>query len=132
MYKRQDRATAERFRGHYLALLDSALTTPDAPVGNLTHTTARERELLAAWGHRPAETRARTVVETFRARAQQTPDAVALHFTDGTLTYAELEQRATGLAERLARHGVTPESVVGLAMEPSAALITAMVAVLTT
>ncbi|MFG2811331.1 amino acid adenylation domain-containing protein [Streptomyces massasporeus] len=127
-----DRATAERFRGHYLALLDSALTTPDAPVGDLTHTTARERELLTAWGHRPAESRARTAVETFRARAQQTPDAVALHFADGTLTYAELEQRATRLAGRLARHGVTPESVVGLAMEPSAALITAMVAVLTT
>ena len=85
-----DRATAERLRGHYLALLDSALTTPDGPVGDLTHTTAQERELLAVWGRRPAESRARTVVETFRARAQETPDAVALHFADGTLTYEEV------------------------------------------
>ncbi|MFF8021487.1 amino acid adenylation domain-containing protein [Streptomyces sp. NPDC007896] len=127
-----DRATAERFRGHYLALLDSALTTPGVPVRDLTHTTPEERELLTAWGRRPAETSARTVVETFRAQAEKTPDAVALHFADGTLDYGALQERATLLAERLAGHGVTPESVVGLAMESSAALVTTMIAVLAT
>ncbi|MEU4086737.1 amino acid adenylation domain-containing protein [Streptomyces aureus] len=127
-----DRATAERIRGHYLALIDSALSTPGAPVRDLTHTTPEERELLAAWGRRPAETGARTVVETFRAQAEKTPDAVALHFADGTLDYGALQERATLLAERLAGQGVTPESVVGLAMESSAALVTAMIAVLAT
>ncbi|MER6071757.1 amino acid adenylation domain-containing protein [Streptomyces sp. NPDC001817] len=127
-----DRATAERFREHYVALLDSALTTPAVPVRDLVHTTPEERELLTAWGRRPAETSARTVVETFRAQAERTPDAVALRFADGTLAYGALHERATRLAERLAGHGVTPESVVGLAMEPSAALVTAVLAVLIT
>ncbi|WP_329022615.1 non-ribosomal peptide synthetase [Streptomyces sp. NBC_01423] len=127
-----ERATVERFRLHYLALLDSALATAGAPVRDLTHTTSEERELLASWGRRPAETSARTVVETFRAQAGRTPDAVALRFADGTLDYGTLQERATLLAERLTGEGVTPESVVALAMEPSAALVTAMIAVLTT
>ncbi|MFJ8923571.1 amino acid adenylation domain-containing protein [Streptomyces sp. NPDC102415] len=126
------RATVERFRGHYLALLDSALATAGVPARDLTHTTPEELDLLAAWGTRPAETSARTVVETFRAQAEKTPDAVALHFADGTLGYGPLQERATLLAERLAEEGVTPESVVGLAMEPSAALVTSMIAVLAT
>lgn len=127
-----DPATVERLRGHYLALLDSALDAPAAPVRALVHTTAEERERLAALGHRPAETTARTVVETFRACAERTPDAVAVRFADATLDYRTLHERAGHLARRLVGHGVTPESVVGLAMAPSAALVTAMLAVLAT
>ncbi|MFD4495549.1 AMP-binding protein, partial [Streptomyces sp. NPDC058486] len=127
-----DPATVERFRGHYLALLDSALTTPGAPLRDLTHTTPEERELVRGWSHRAADTRALNIVETFRAQAEKTPGAVAVRFPDGTLDYGTLQERAARLAERLAGHGVTPESVVGLAMEPSTTLITAMLAVLTT
>ncbi|WP_344979212.1 amino acid adenylation domain-containing protein [Streptosporangium fragile] len=125
-----DRGTAERMASHYVTLLESALAAPGARVSELVHTTPEERELLAAWGTAAGRARARSVVEAFRAQARRTPDAVALVFEDGTVTYAELRARAEHLAEALAGYGVAPEDVVGLAMERSASLVAAMLAVL--
>ncbi|MGW1954891.1 amino acid adenylation domain-containing protein [Streptomyces sp. NPDC001920] len=126
-----DRATAERMAQHCTTLLTAALTDPAAPVSHLVHTTPEERALLAAWGTEGGEARAADVVAAFRAQAEATPTAVALRFADGTLTYGELQDRSDRLARALVERGVTPESVVGLAMQQSASLVVAMLAVLT-
>ncbi|GHG93829.1 non-ribosomal peptide synthetase [Streptomyces lanatus] len=125
-----DRATVERMAEHFTTLLTSALTTPTAPVSRLVHTTPAERALLADWGTEGRTARVEHVMEAFHARAEATPEAPALSFDDGTLTYAELRDRAEQLARALVERGVEPESVVGLAMEQSASLVVAMLAVL--
>ncbi|WP_182905612.1 non-ribosomal peptide synthetase [Microbispora sp. H13382] len=126
-----DRATVERLMRHYVTLLEAALAAPDSPVSDLPHTTREERALLAAWGSRGATARAGDVLEAFHARAGSAPGAVALTFDDDTLTYAELRARAERLARALGERGVTADSVVGLAMDRSAALVVAMLAVVT-
>ena len=125
-----DRATVRRLAGHYLTLLDAALADPGARVSGLAHTTPEERALLASWGTGVHADRAASVVHEFHARADARPDAVALVFGDETLTYAELRARSDDLARVLMAHGVGPESVVALAMERSARLVVAMLAVL--
>ncbi|MGY1498478.1 amino acid adenylation domain-containing protein [Streptomyces sp. QTS52] len=125
-----DRAAAQRFADHFTALLESALDSPASPLYRLVHTTAEERALLAAWGTEPVRTAAVSVVEALRDRSRTAPDAVALVFWDGTLTYRELHARAERLAEALLERGVRAESAVALAMEPSASLVVAMLAVL--
>lgn len=72
---------------------------------------------------------ARTVdallLETWRAAA----DRVAVESEDGTLTYAELRARVTGLAAVLARHGVGPEQRVVVLLDRSVDLVVAQLAV---
>ncbi|MFF1304591.1 amino acid adenylation domain-containing protein [Streptomyces sp. NPDC058307] len=125
-----DRATVERFADHFTALLESALDSPASPLYRLVHTTAEERAQLAAWGSEPVRTAAVSVVEALRDRSRTAPDAVALVFRDGTLTYGELHARAERMATALLERGVRAESAVGLAMEASASLVVAMLAVL--
>ncbi|MGN9809236.1 amino acid adenylation domain-containing protein [Micromonospora sp. BQ11] len=125
-----DAATVRRLADHYVTLLGNAVAAPDAPVAALAHTTAEEAALLAAWGTGGGTAALSTVPAAFLDQADATPAAVALEYDGATVTYAELRERADALAAALAGHGVAGESVVGLAMERSASLVVAMLAVL--
>ncbi|MET9666784.1 amino acid adenylation domain-containing protein [Streptomyces sp. NPDC006475] len=126
-----ERGTADRMAAHFTALLASALADPGARVSLLAHTTSEERALLAGWGTEGGELRTQSVVEAFHEQADATPDAVALVFEAETLTYAELRDRSQRLTQMLTDRGVEPESVIALAMDRSASLYVAMLAVLT-
>ncbi|MFC4851901.1 amino acid adenylation domain-containing protein [Actinophytocola glycyrrhizae] len=63
------------------------------------------------------------------AQVSATPDAVAVVWDGGTLTFRELDVRANRLAHLFVAGGVRPERLVGVAMEPSADLLVAMLAV---
>jgi surfactin family lipopeptide synthetase A len=126
-----DRARVERMMSHYVALLGSALATPGARVAALEHTTPEERALLASWAADHSTGRPRSLLDGFRRQAEATPDAIAVVFDDETLSYGQLRRRSERLAGALVRRGVAPESVIGLAMDRSAALIVAMLAVVT-
>jgi amino acid adenylation domain-containing protein len=51
------------------------------------------------------------------------PDAIAVHAHDGTLTYAELSDRADGIAQELRFAGVAAGDLVGLCVNRSSALV---------
>ena len=64
------------------------------------------------------------------ARADRTPDAVAVIDGDRRLTYAELDARANRLAHRLVSLGVLPDAPVAVCLERSAELVVALLGVL--
>ncbi|WP_254705753.1 non-ribosomal peptide synthetase [Streptomyces vilmorinianum] len=66
----------------------------------------------------------------FEAQAARTPDAIALARGPERLTYAELNAAANRLAHQLRARGVGPGAHVGLCLERSPRLITALLAVL--
>ncbi|HEX2207619.1 MAG TPA: amino acid adenylation domain-containing protein, partial [Longimicrobium sp.] len=115
-----ERPTIERMVRHYATLLDSALASPDAPVSSLEMMPADERAAVRAMGaavaHHPAST---TLHAAFAAQAARTPDAPALTFGDRTMTYAELDARASALARRLRARGAGADVLVGLCVERS-------------
>ncbi|MFE9602466.1 amino acid adenylation domain-containing protein [Streptomyces hokutonensis] len=67
--------------------------------------------------------------QLYEAQAALTPDAVAVAWDDGTLTYRELDERANRFAAMLVGAGVRPERLVGVIMEPSPLLLVTMLGI---
>ncbi|WP_433479115.1 amino acid adenylation domain-containing protein [Spirillospora sp. CA-142024] len=74
----------------------------------------------------------RTVAALIEEQVARTPDKTALVFGDTVLTYADLDRRAEGLADRLAAAGAGPEQVVALTLPRSDEFAVALLAVLKT
>ena len=72
----------------------------------------------------------RTVAELFAEQAAVTPGALALSAGDESLTYAQLDRRATQLGMSLRSFGVGPDVPVGLCLERSLSFIVAALAIL--
>ncbi|HEX2190629.1 MAG TPA: amino acid adenylation domain-containing protein, partial [Longimicrobiaceae bacterium] len=125
-----ERDTIRRMLGHLERVLEEVARDADVRLSELRLAGEAERALLAA-GH---ATRSFPVAERldrrFEARALERPDSPALTFEATTLTYRELNERANRLAHRLRALGVGPEVRVGIALERSAELIVALLAVL--
>ncbi|OPF84591.1 non-ribosomal peptide synthetase [Streptomyces antioxidans] len=125
-----DHATATDLTARLRRLLEAVAATPELPVGRLDLLGADGRRLLESqWAGPSADEPAATLPELFEAQVDRTPDAPAL-FSDGTeLSYAQVDERANRLARLLAERGAGPERCVAVAMERSAELVIALLAV---
>jgi non-ribosomal peptide synthetase component F len=117
---------------HLARVLEQVAEDADAPVASLRLLDEAERaRLLDECGRKDVSPPPRECIHArFEARAERTPHAVAVTCADGALTYAELNARANRLAHRLRALGVGPETRVGVALERSAELVAALLAVL--
>ncbi|WP_157659715.1 non-ribosomal peptide synthetase, partial [Burkholderia ubonensis] len=104
----------------------------DKTVGDIESIPADERRMLAAFNETTAAGPSHpTVVGMFEAQVARTPDAPALVTDSSLMTYADLNARANGLAHQLVNHyGVGPESLVGIMLDRSEAMIVAILGVL--
>ncbi|WP_157640496.1 non-ribosomal peptide synthetase, partial [Burkholderia ubonensis] len=104
----------------------------DKTVGDIESIPAEQRRMLAAFNETAAAGPSHpTVVGMFEAQVARTPDAPALVTDSSLMTYADLNARANGLADQLVNHyGVGPESLVGIMLDRSEAMIVAILGVL--
>ncbi|HLM66009.1 MAG TPA: condensation domain-containing protein, partial [Longimicrobium sp.] len=127
-----DPSTVVRMGDHFVRLLAGALADPDRPISAIGAATDAERAELAAWNGaaaRPGLLALRPVHLGVAAQAARTPDAVALQWEGGALTFAELDARANRLANHLAALGVRPESRVALCLERSPEMVIGLLGV---
>ena len=127
-----DRSTIERWSRYFLSLVAAAAANPETPAARLPLLDKSERKrLLTDWNQTAADyPRDRCIHELFEAQAQQTPDLPALRFEDECLTYRQLNERANRLAHYLRGEGVRPDSLVGLCVDRSTAMMVAVLAIL--
>ena len=127
-----DAVTIERWVGHYIKLLEGMTAMPDAVVSDLPLLTSVERERMLVECNRTARAYPREsgIHELFEEQARRTPEAVAVEFEDGRMSYGELNACANRLAHYLRDAGVGPEVPVGLLMDRSAAAVVGMLGVL--
>jgi amino acid adenylation domain-containing protein len=130
-----DRETARRRMEEFVTLLGDAAERPDTPIAQLETMPPEERELVVAgWNATAAEVPENATLHGLvAAQAARTPDARAVVAEAGVapeLTFAELERRANALAVLLQHAGVTRDTPVAVAMERSAELVVALLAVL--
>jgi amino acid adenylation domain-containing protein len=134
-----DEPTVRRLADHFCNLL-AALAAPGAGAGGASGAERdlallpllgeAERQQLLEWNATAAAWRAdRCVHQLIEEQARRTPRAVAVAADDETLTFRALNARANRLARHLRELGVGPETVVAIALEPSAALVVGVLAI---
>lgn len=69
-----------------------------------------------------------SVLDAFSARVKQSPDAVAIKYFDGSMTYQELDVAASALAEMLRQNGFSREDRLGLFMQNNPAFLIGLLA----
>ncbi|MFC9678286.1 amino acid adenylation domain-containing protein [Streptomyces sp. NPDC056948] len=126
-----DAVTMRRLWDRYLLILRQIAHEPALRLSRLDLLTEEERHLLAdTFGRRDTDLPAPLVQERVVERARSAPGALAVVAGEESLTYGELLDRAGGLAAALVKHGVGPETVVGVCAEPSADSVVGRLAVL--
>ncbi|RKG66141.1 non-ribosomal peptide synthetase, partial [Corallococcus exercitus] len=125
-------STIERMAGHLRTLLEAVAAKPEQSVAELSLLSSDERQrILVEWNDTAAISPTDIPVHVhFAQQAQRTPHAVALVLGDDSLTYAQLEARSNQLAHHLRALGIIPGARVGLAVERSFEMVTALLAIL--
>ena len=87
------------------------------------------RALLEEFNDTSRPLPATTMAAIFEERAAHAPQAIAIVQGERSMSYDELNQRANRLAHCLIEKGVGPESLVGIAIERSADMVAAIIAI---
>ncbi|WP_413787161.1 amino acid adenylation domain-containing protein [Pseudomonas sp. B21-053] len=125
-------ATIERLARHWQNLLQGIVDGCCQRIGELPLLDSDEQNVMLQDWHRVVEHAAQApcVQQRIAAKAEQTPDAVALIVGGDCLNYAQLDARANQLAHKLIEAGVGPDRLVGIAVERSVEMIVGLLAIL--
>ncbi|TVT12945.1 AMP-binding protein, partial [Amycolatopsis acidiphila] len=121
-----DRSMMDDLVGRFVRLVESMAGAPDRPLSVTTVLTDAERAVTFP-AHPVPPT---TLTELIEAQVARTPEVTAVVFEGESLTYAELDARASALASQLAAAGVGPDRIVGIRQDRSLDLVISLVAVL--
>lgn len=137
--RRFETATIERMLGHLRRLLEGMAENPQAAVCDLPLLGEVERHQLVdsfntsamgrMRGHLPIDGGA-TLHRLFESQVARRPEAIALTYEGEAITYGRLNASANRLARDLIRHGIKPDTLVGLCLERTPDLVTAILAIL--
>lgn len=124
--------TIQRMMAHLLTLLEGIVNNPD---GRIAHfpllSEASQQRMLHGWNHTTTPYSDRVAIhQLIEAQVARTPQAVALADGSECLTYAELNTRANQIAHHLQARGVRPETIVGICLDRSIQMVTAILGVL--
>lgn len=119
------------FRSYQL-LLEDIIAHPGRPVSRLRLISEEERRHFIDELNRTelAFPRDKCFHQLFEARAEQTPDAVAVICGHDSLTYSGLNRRANILANHLKNLGAGPGTRIGILLERSVEMMEALLGVL--
>jgi amino acid adenylation domain-containing protein len=110
-------------------ILAQAIENPELRVGDIALCRQLNEHQITANQTR-TDVKYADVVHGFRARAQATPDAVAVLSSEVALSYRQLDERSDALAASLSQRGVREESVIAICCERSERMLIAALAVL--
>ncbi len=127
-----EEATIERYLGYLRMVLEAMVADEQQTVDRLPLLSAAERlQVVETFNATDAEFPADVCIhELFEARAERTPNAVAVVYEDRSLTYAELNARANRLAHHLRERGVGPDARVAICVERGPEMVVGLLAVL--
>ena len=130
--RRFDGAMVSALLRHFCQAIEGLADARTYTLKDVSILTATEREHLIVGLNRTAEDYPRdvTVHAMFEAQAAAAPDRMAITDAHATLSYADLDERANALAERLLSLGVGRDVLVAVCMERSVEMIVSWLAAL--
>ncbi len=125
-------ATVTRLAGQFETLLRAALADPGTRIGELALAEpAQMQRLLQAWNATAVPlARDAGVHRLIESRVQVAPGATAIECGEARWSYAELDDWADALADRLRALGAGSGAIVGICLERSPEMVGAVLAVL--
>ncbi|WP_459502279.1 non-ribosomal peptide synthetase [Bacillus sp. C1] len=127
-----DSSTISRMAGHFENWLNEIVHHPDESFTELSMLSDTEQKLLLEeWNDTDVVYAHESMIhELFEQQVARTPEAVAVVYEGGQLTYQELNERANQLAHYLQKRGIGPESLVGICVERSPDMIIGLFGIL--
>lgn len=123
--------TVRRFVGHIRSIALAVAENPQIQLGAIEMLTNEERGALHQFNDTAcAYPQHLTIQQIFEEQAAKTPDRSAVVCEAERLTYAELNNKANRVAERLRSKGVVPNERVAILTERSIDMIVGMLAIL--
>jgi len=125
-------STIARMQGHFQILLEGIIANADRRLDELPLLSDRDRhQLLVEWNNTQVDyPKDSTIHQMFEARAEQTPDAIAVVFENKQLTYKQLNQKANQVAHYLQKLGVKPEVRVGIYVDRSLEMVVGLLGII--
>lgn len=126
------RETIARFNSHFFTALDAALENIDGKISDLSILTPAEQQRFLVELNDTATDypQQQLIQQLFEAAVERHPEAVAIGYEGGNLTYSQLNAHANRLAHYLRSVGVGTETLVGILLERSAQTLVALLGVL--
>jgi amino acid adenylation domain-containing protein len=127
-----DSGATQQMAGHFQMLLSGIVANPSERISKLPILTAAERtQIVETWNRTTtAYPRDKTVPALFAEQAAHTPTATAVVYGSQAVTYQELDERSSQLANYLRNMGVGPDVLVGVLMDRSVEMIISWLAIL--
>lgn len=124
--------TIQRLLSHYERLLGEMVDHPQSRISELRMMSDAEHEQILNWGGKASTENEKyhCLHHLFEAQVRRTPEKTAVEFDESHLTYQQLNDRASVIAESLRRHGTVIENIVGVCVERSLEMVTGMLGTL--
>jgi non-ribosomal peptide synthetase component F len=120
---------AQNVLATFESILASVAVSLQHPLSKVDTISARDREQITAWNEIVPSPAHRTLNECFEKVFRENADKEAVHTSEGSFTYGQLDDLSTTLALHLVELGVTPNMVVPLCMDKTRWSTCAMTAV---
>jgi len=122
----------KRMIAHFQALLTGITTNVNQAISLLPMMSEEEKhQLVVEWNDTTAHyPRQSCIYELFASCVEKYPDEEAVIFAEQRLTYDRLNRQANQLAYLLQKMNIGPETLVGICMENSLALIVGIIGIL--
>ncbi|MEC1507169.1 amino acid adenylation domain-containing protein, partial [Bacillus haynesii] len=124
--------TIQKIAEDYFRILEEVSENRDVALYQIDMISRQEkRTLLESFNHtKTAYPKGKAIHQLFEEQAKRIPDHTAVVFEDQKLTYRQLNEKANQVARLLREKGVKPDTLVGIIMERSSDMITAILGVL--
>jgi amino acid adenylation domain-containing protein len=128
--------TIQRMAGHFEVLLTAITQNPQQPIYQLPIITPAEIQQLQIWNQTDADyPQNHTLMTLFAQQVEKTPDQIAVVFANQSLTYAQLNQKANQLAQKISNYliqnyRIQPNTLIGICVERSLEMLIGIFAIL--
>ncbi|PFV21809.1 non-ribosomal peptide synthetase, partial [Bacillus thuringiensis] len=130
--KLYSKGSMEQMIAHYIRVLEQIGNNINDPIKTIELLNRDEKDLILKQFNdtRVEYDKNKTVIDLFEEQVTKNPNGIAVVHGDEKITYAQLNDRANRLAQKLREAGVGEESIVAIISEPNTNFIVDVIGVL--